>query len=342
MAFLSTTPKLGDSDNSLLFKIAQSLDSGGGGGGGDSVWEFSGGSLHPITDTQKITSNAGNLLLDPAAVDGTTPFGFNTNAVHTSGYLFVVANDDTPKLTVGTDGGIVSEGGITLNGAASIASGKAVLNGEIADGSTPYLFNTSIAHTSGFTAEFKNAGTFGAGVYPSGNLRIGKNTDSFYGVGDGGEAIVCVRDVTLGEAAFNGFFFAVNTANGANVVESALSASLAYYHLQAVSALQRDEITYQAKVGDTFLETKIASVSRFKCKPDAAASATAYLFDSSVNHTSGLLLDVKNNGTSKASVDFAGALNAVSYKVGGVAGASGTATAVNTLTIVNGIVTSIA
>lgn len=53
------------------------------------------------------------------------------------------------------------------------------------------------------------------------------------------------------------------------------------------------------------------------------------------------LLNLKVGGVSKVSADMAGAVDAVSYKVGGVAGASFGPGAVTSITVVNGIITSI-
>jgi hypothetical protein len=55
-----------------------------------------------------------------------------------------------------------------------------------------------------------------------------------------------------------------------------------------------------------------ASASPIYIDPQSGASATAYTFDTTVEHTSGLLLDLLNDGTSKFSVTFAGRIIAPS------------------------------
>lgn len=88
--FTDTSPRIGDSDNNLLFKIAQSLHGG-------------------------LTADP-NILLSPAVGVGETPFGFNTTLTHDSGYLFILANNGTPLFSVTYDGGVIAGAGATFSG----------------------------------------------------------------------------------------------------------------------------------------------------------------------------------------------------------------------------------
>jgi len=57
---------------------------------------------------------SGNYFLSPDVADGNTAFGFNTSITHTSGYLFLLANNGTPAFSVNSAGGIVA-GSATLD-----------------------------------------------------------------------------------------------------------------------------------------------------------------------------------------------------------------------------------
>jgi len=117
--FTDTNPKIGDSDNNLLFKIAQALHGG-------------------------LTADP-NILLSPAVGASDTPFGFNTTLTHTSGYLFIIANNGTPKFSVASDGGIIGGAGATFSGVVQ-ASGFRVgatpgVSGTITGASTVTVVN---------------------------------------------------------------------------------------------------------------------------------------------------------------------------------------------------------
>jgi len=345
MAFTDTNPKIGDSDNNLLFKIAQALSSGVFGGSGDSLWQFSGGSIHPITANRSITSYSSNFIANPGAADGSPILAVNSTATHSSGNLFLIANNGTPKLSITTDGGIVSDGGATLNGALSAASGTAVLNGEVADGNTAHLFDTSVAHVLQDNIQpmvsVKNHGTQQFGIGPKGEIHIGSSTDADAG-GYYGESLKSRRDTANGDDDGNGLFLSVvdGTSNSTFGLQQ-FSTSSTLTMTRTVSGATNELRVLNQSAGLS-LNLFVASNLRTQLKPNGTASTTAYIFDTSVNHTSNLLVDFLNLGVSKASLGFDGAFNAVSYKVGGVAGASGTITAASTVTVVNGIITVIA
>lgn len=186
----------GDDDRVLVssggagkwLRIASTSEGGGGGGGGgDTIWTNNAGTFALIGST--------NVILNPDVADGASAVAFSlnsSNALSTAGAKLVTfGNGETNVFNFGAKGymeiiGDLSEifGGSNESMrpywdlSVSPTTAYFLLYGgnntglyfepTISDGNTPYTFDTSLAHTSGNLAEFKNNGTNVLSFGPSG------------------------------------------------------------------------------------------------------------------------------------------------------------------------------
>lgn len=122
--------------------------------------------------------------------------------------------------------------------------------------------------------------------------------------------------LSVGGITANSLYSFNSTAEDENgqYVEATDGADYAYFQtdLTATSAetvlgaADDSVVDMFAGTGYSGMQLKIAGTARTELRPYAADAATAYNFDTSVEHTSGNLLTVKNAGTSKFAVNFAG------------------------------------
>jgi hypothetical protein len=148
-------------DNITLTQTADGLEIASTGGGGEGT----------ATGDVAFTSTSGALSVEASAADGSDQFTLDTDEAKTTGQLLVVKNGGTARMTVSPTGFLelvdADENATDLS-AASLniyAPGLGTaLEPAATDGSLPYLFGTTIAHTSGNLVEVKNNGTLKAAV----------------------------------------------------------------------------------------------------------------------------------------------------------------------------------
>lgn len=154
----------------------------------------------------EISHAGGNIIIKPDEVDGSLPFGFNSSVTHTSNYLFILANNNVPVVSVTYDGGLIGAAGATFSGvvqAVAFSHATALnLTPGIADGSTPYAFDTTLAHTSGDLLTVENNGVVKASIDFSGaatlsNLRLAQSTLTYAATTDIDLAGDAVKSLSL-------------------------------------------------------------------------------------------------------------------------------------------------
>ncbi len=188
------------------------LGTGGGGGGGDTVWTNVGGVIQPVgagANTNQIQiSPLGNISLGSFGVDYLPSPNpnysllnwkcFSLDGIDENEMLFGVSTDTTAAISAqwsfDTYVGAGSEycelrGVLNLDAGINLfayyvdadtlrqqlsyhGSVVSTLEPTAADGSTPYLFDTSVAHTSGNLLELKNAGDLAFSVDYAGNVTV--------------------------------------------------------------------------------------------------------------------------------------------------------------------------
>lgn len=196
---------------------------------------------------------------------------------------------------------------------------KTSLEPTIADGSTPYIFDTTVTHTSSSLLDLKNNGTNVVQVFPDGGMFVGKTAAEWFGGPPGGGIeMIYDTDVDVGSyPAIEGIIL-----NGQSFFSG--------YSLQADSG----DSTFYLDYGNThsifsinesnsYFSLSRGSTNLFLINPDEDTTSSSYNFNTSETHTSGNLLELSNNSTNKFTVNYDGAIKtgdpsgaAVDWKLG--------------------------
>lgn len=165
-----------------------------------------------------------------------------------------------------------------------------VLNPAVADGSSAVAFEFNSNNSlSSFGAKLLTIGNGGAnrtGVSRLGGFIVGEATDDWYG-DISGAALVSVRSVARGDpnSAFNTLWI---ESTDENSLDSNFSVNTSTSQLQ--------------------LQAYVNGTRRILLEPTLSDGNTSYLFDTSISHTSGNLMEVKNNGAKQSQLDYDGNL----------------------------------
>lgn len=162
----------------------------------------------------------------------------------------------------------------------------------IGDGGTPYLFNTTVEHTTGDLLEIRNNNVARFVVDAFGNISAGQNT----GMQTGN-----LLSIQNGDGAFN-----LNYSLSLNLVPPSGANSPTINMFDASG--QGTEAQFANPVGNGYLLRYFgngASGPFLVFNPEASDGVSLYTFDSTTPHTTGNLLEVMNNGTNVFNIDLA-------------------------------------
>jgi hypothetical protein len=170
------------------------------------------------------------------------------------------------------------------------ASGALSVESSVANGASAvaFAFDTanSLANAAAKVASFRNDGTEVAFFSGVGGLGIGP---AGYWWGDVGKAVVIAVD---------------------GAVETAVPAQLILIHYNEGTSVDNEiQLTASGAVEFSMFS---GGTERVFMKPLQPDGSTPFKFDSAIAHTSGILLDLLNNGTSKFAVSSAGRIIAPS------------------------------
>lgn len=251
----------------------------------------SGTNALPTSRTTNVTINATS-----KAADGTAAYAFDTSLAHTFGDLLEFKNNGSLTFNFKAEGGFEvldpagNEQGITVfsgfqpNTYQTLApfyfittiSNVDVLKLEPgkADGSTPYKFDTSVAHTSGNLFELDNNGTLKTSIDYNGLI-------STYALAASNGSDAANYYPSLAELV------SPNPEGGSNIGA-----------LQSADADFKFQLSTSAGGGTNYV----------LFQPKVAASTTPYYLNSGVAHTSGNLLEIANRSTNALVLDYNGGL----------------------------------
>lgn len=183
---------------------------------------------------------------------------------------------------------------ITTNGTFSLRSGLTVLNPSAANvsGSDAYILNTAtnFANSGSRLLSIKNFSTNVFEISALGEVAIGKNTEQILGNPSPGTTLQHFNATALGDP--NLILFSIGAGDkdesmwkGLDVMGDSNSIALIFY-------------------AD---DDPVANL-----EPTAAAAATPYFFNTTLDHTSGNLVEVQNLSTDKFTVAWDGAVTLAS------------------------------
>lgn len=270
---------------------------------------------------------------------GFVALGANTTAMLPGGKSLIAGQniaitDSGDEIVISATASSTTEGDVAFTdtvGALSVES-------EVADGASAVAFSFDTANalsTSGSTfASLLNNGEQIAKIAPNGGVFIGKNIEGTLDFSElGFSAVSSLADDGVGY--IQSYLAAINSDEDTEE---------AYYRLELNNVPSgSSKITLgcydetfdyrwyqQTSIGNNNLNefgfAENGNVVLLQFRPMTEAGDTPYIFDTGVAHTSGNLVEFKNNGTLKASVNFAGKLTVLdalqtAAPTGGTAGA---------------------
>lgn len=180
------------------------------------------------------------------------------------------------------------------------------------DGVTPYTWNTSEFHTTGYLFDFLNKTTNVFSIIPDGGLIVGRN--SYFGPATAGTALLSYRNTPVGDVDFAQILLG-SVGSAATIyseIDSELSSTYANVSCKTRNGAA-DTITTAFMItgqGDSQIGILASGALRTDIHATASDGSAAYTFGTSLYHTSGLLAQIQNFGSNKLSVDFAGNVTA--------------------------------
>lgn len=273
----------------------------------------------------------------------------------------------------GTPDALPLAGGTMDTGAAISFDGGSSINPSAADGTTPFIDDTDVAHTTGTLRETRNNGVVQHVIHNDGSIQIGPNS-----TGRPDQSISQQRNTSLGDAdgvyiqskvvdgatktsfsehaielyGYSNQNYANDTAAGksaeADISVSALSGCEAFYNHSyndgnASAILRAQEgsgsylnLDHSDASGSSQYTSELFSSSfdirgyvdatlRFRNNISSSATVVAYVRDTSVLHTAGNLFEVRNFGSLRFAIDYAGAIQQATIAHGQVTGLGGAA-----------------
>jgi hypothetical protein len=238
-----------------------------------------------------------------------------------NGYLSL--SSATNRLTV-ADGALKLDGSAITGGASG---DPFVITSELADNATniALLVETDATWTPDSTGPFlfqgRNNGTNKVQIYASGAIGIGHPTSVATSNPEDNDFII-TKDQDLGDRKMGVYWKWVNSDNRYQTFWVDLSNS-SDTQMQLDADNTRSAHYWGAGTNYVYYSLAAGSTEHAIFWPTATAAATPYTLGTSVNHTSGNLLEVENNGTDKFKVAFSGAATAAQVAVEPTAPAAG-------------------
>lgn len=208
-----------------------------------------------------------------------------------------------------------------------VASTNILLYPTASDGSVPYIFGTSEAHTTGNLVELNNQGTNLAMISSWGGLMMGRYAEAGWGPLGDDDGLIIIRDPTGGDnQSLRVNFTSVSDVDDySNYGEFALTVTTNGLELKMVAADGSGETgtSFNNSPGTAEITTKINNQIVTSSQPGTGDGNTPYIYDTFIAHTSGNLLEVANNTTNKFTVGWDGevaAAGAIKATQNGVTG----------------------
>lgn len=208
-----------------------------------------------------------------------------------------------------------------------VASTNILLYPTAENGSVPYFFDTSVAHTTSDFLQLRNQGTNVAIFSPFGGLMMGLYSEAGWGSLGSDDGIVIIRDPTKGDNQLLKVDF------------SSVSDVDVYSHYgEFFLTVQTNQIDHKMRVGaasgtseiyslvsptETSISITMESQQLTLMTPAANDGFTPYTFNTLRDHTSGFLIEVQDVNTPlftvgwDGSVTAAGALTNTGYSITG-------------------------
>jgi hypothetical protein len=210
----------------------------------------------------------------------------------------------------------VADGSLKLDGSAITggASGDPfVVTSELANNETnvAMVLNTENYWDLAKILKVNNGGTNVLFFGPNGEIGIGRGVEEYWGDPiNSGETLYCIRDTTAGDP--DKFDIYLGATDGNNDSSGYISGSSSGTTISAGSSgsgsyqvqIEANTVSDHAKL--TFLKTASAIARLEPTAPNGGN--TPWWFGSSESRNSGNLVEVSNAGTTKATVDYRGAL----------------------------------
>lgn len=224
-----------------------------------------------------------------------------------SGQFGVAGNKVVVKSGVLLTNPVVSSGVITGNG-----SGLTNLSSQV------WTNSAGVIQPSGV-----GANTNAVYIFPQGAVHIGTNTTTFWG-GTYGETLVSFRDVSKGEPNYATLFLSVSSDSSGTIngqLEAYQSTNTSQLKLKAGANFGGDEnIDIKMTPGSSYIDFTSGGTSVAGFKPSIADGSTPHYLDTTLAHTSGNLLELKNLATDKFVVAYDGSVTASGVFTGNASG----------------------
>lgn len=145
-------------------------------------------------------------------------------------------------------------------------------------------------------------GTNSLNIFPaSGGIYVGPNTEAYWGY-DPNVVLIAYSDANAGDPNYREIYLEAVGSGVSSVVDIFARTNQAVLTVMSGS----NGLGVTGESGDTFLQLIADGVTGVLFRPGIADGSTPYTFDTSINHTSGNLLEVENLDVDKFTVGFDG------------------------------------